>query len=119
MDRLEDLLRRIRDPRECTELLLDAPRAGTRGVARQVAAVLSSLPAVHRELAAHLTAEQHSGMPAVAELVRRVGALELLLLSLAEQQTKETRHGFLGRGPRGRRQNRTRGFPDVGRLALP
>ena len=50
MDRLEDLLRRIRDPRECTELLLDAPRAGARGVARQVAAVLSSLPAAHREL---------------------------------------------------------------------
>ena len=91
MDRLEDLLRRIRDPRECTELLLDAPRAGARGVARQVAAVLSSLPAVHGELAALALAER-GGMAAVGELVRRVGALELLLLSLAGRQKKESRH---------------------------
>jgi hypothetical protein len=113
MDRLEDLLRRIRDPRECTELLLDAPRAGVRGVARQVAAVLSSLPAVHRELG---TAPGQ--LTAVGELVRHLGALELLLLSLAEQQRKESRHGFLGRGVRGRRQARARGIRDVGRVAL-
>jgi hypothetical protein len=113
MDRLEDLLRRIRDPRECTELLLDAPRAGARGVARQVAAVLSSLPAVHRELSTEPTR-----LAAVGDLVRHVGALELLLLSLAEQQRKESRHGFLGRGIRGRRQARARGVRDVGRMAV-
>jgi hypothetical protein len=98
MDGLEDLLRRIRDPRECTELLLDAPRAGRRGVARQVAAVLSSLPAVHRELAVELTAEP-GRRAAVGELVRRVGALELVLLSLAGQQERRVdralrRQGF-------------------------
>jgi hypothetical protein len=118
MDRLDDLLRRIRDPRECTELLLDAPRAGARGVARQVAAVLSSLPDVHRELAADLVA-QPDRKAAVGELVRRVGALELLLLSLAEQQKRESRYGFLGRGARARRQARARGLRDVGRLAVP
>ena len=96
MDRLEDLLRRIRDPRECAELLLDAPRAGARGVARQVAAVLFSLPAVHRELGA-----EPARRTAVEELVRRVGTLELVLLGVAEQQ-RESRHGFLGRGARGR-----------------
>ena len=50
MDRIEDLLRRIRDPRECVELLLAAPRQDVGSVAHQLAAVLSSLPAVHREL---------------------------------------------------------------------
>src|SRR5947209_7854634 len=110
MDRLEHLLRRIRDPRECAELLLDARRAGTRGVARQVAAVLSSLPAVHRELGAEPTRRA-----AVEELVRCVGTLELVLLSLAEQQ-RESRHGFLGRGAAARRQTRARGVLDVGRL---
>jgi hypothetical protein len=117
MDRLEDLLRRIRDPRECTELLLDAPRAGARGVARQLAAVLSSLPAVHRELGTEPRTESGRLM-AVGDLVRHVGALELLLLSLAEQQRKESRHGFLGRGVRSRRQARARGIRDVGRVAL-
>jgi hypothetical protein len=113
MDRLEDLLRRIRDPRECGELLLDAKRSETRGVARQVAAVLSSLPAVHRELDA-----APGRLAAVGELVRRVGALELLVLSVAEKYTKESRHGFLGRNVGHRRQARARRIRDVGRLAL-
>src|SRR4051812_50226988 len=50
MDRIEDLLRRIRDPRACVELLLAAPGADAGHVAQQLAAVLSSLRAVHREL---------------------------------------------------------------------
>ena len=46
MDRIEKLLRRIRDPRACVELLLVAPWADAGKVAQQLAAVLSSLPAV-------------------------------------------------------------------------
>jgi len=45
MDRIETLLRRIRDPRACVELLLAAPGADAGKVAQQLAAVLSSLPA--------------------------------------------------------------------------
>jgi hypothetical protein len=78
MDRLEDLLRRIRDPRACVELLLTAPGEDAGHVAQQLAAVLSSLPAVHRELGA-----APGRAPAIEELVRRVGGLELLLLQLA------------------------------------
>src|SRR5919204_5510028 len=81
MDRIEDLLRRIRDPRECYELLLAAPREDARSVARQLAAVLSSLPAVHRELG-----EQSVRLAAVGELVRQVGLLELLLLKTADRK---------------------------------
>ena len=80
MDRIEDLLGRIRDPRECHELLLAAPVEDAYGVARQLAAVLSSLPAVHRELGA-----SSARAPAVEELVRRIGGLELLLLKIACQ----------------------------------
>jgi hypothetical protein len=78
MDRIENLLRRIRDPRACVELLLAAPGADAGKVAQQLAAVLSSLPAVHSELG---SLPGHA--PAVQELVRRVGGLELLLLDLA------------------------------------
>jgi hypothetical protein len=81
MDRIEDLLRRIREPRECVELLLAARREDAGHVAQQLAAVLSSLPAVHRELGAG-----PGRTPAVEELVRRVGGLELLLLELACHQ---------------------------------
>ena len=88
MDRIEDLLRRIHDPRECVELLLAAPRADAGNVARQLAAVLSSLPAVHRELAG-----AHGGL-AVEELVRRVGGLELLLLNVAGRKFRAG--GFSG-----------------------
>jgi hypothetical protein len=78
MDRIENLLHLIRDPRACVELLLAAPGEDAGHVAQQLAAVLSSLPAVHRELGAS------SGRgPAVEELVRRVGGLELLLLDIA------------------------------------
>src|SRR5205823_1543183 len=112
MDRLEDLLRRIRDPRECHELLLGAPRGDARSVASQLAAVLSSLPAVHREL---------GGEPrcpaAVAELVRRVGVLELLLLKLAGQ-SKESSHGTRARGVGAHRATRAGGIPGLGRVAL-
>ena len=80
MDRIEDLLSRIRDPRSCVELLLGARDGDAGGVARQLAAVLSSLPAVHRELGG-----SPGRAPAVEELVRRVGGLELLLLDLASQ----------------------------------
>jgi hypothetical protein len=78
MDRIEDLLRRIRDPRACVELLLAAPGEDAGHVAQQLAAVLSSLPAVHRELGG-----SPARTPAVEELVRRVGGLELLLLDIA------------------------------------
>jgi hypothetical protein len=81
MDRIEDLLRRIRDPRACVELLLAAPGADAGHVAQQLAAVLSSLPAVHRELGG-----SSAPAPAVEELVRRVGGLELLLLDIASQR---------------------------------
>jgi hypothetical protein len=50
-------------------------------VAQQLAAVLSSLPAVHRELG-----DSPARAPAVEELVRRVGGLELLLLDIASQR---------------------------------
>jgi hypothetical protein len=78
MDRIENLLRRIRDPRACVELLLAARGEHAGHVAQQLAAVLSSLPAVHRELGA-----SPGRAPAVEELVRRVGGLELLLLDIA------------------------------------
>ncbi|HET7670556.1 MAG TPA: hypothetical protein VFK84_09125 [Burkholderiales bacterium] len=78
MDRIEDLLRRIRDPRECVELLLAAPREDVSGIAGQLAAVLSSLPAVHRELA-----DAPERLPSAGELVRRLGRLELLMLNAA------------------------------------
>jgi hypothetical protein len=81
MDRIENLLRRIRDPRACVELLLAAPGEDAGHVAQQLAAVLSSLPAAHRELG---TAPGRG--PAVEELVRRVGGLELLLLDIARQR---------------------------------
>ena len=87
MDRLDNLLDRIRDPRACVELLLAAPGEAAGHVGQQLAAVLSSLPAVHRELGA-----APGRAPAVEELVRRVGGLELLLLDLA-CQVKEPRHG--------------------------
>src|SRR5581483_7035663 len=41
MDRLDNLLSRIRDPRQIADLLLGAPREAA-GAARQLAAVLSS-----------------------------------------------------------------------------
>ena len=85
MDRIEDLLRRIRDARECHELLLAAPVEDAYGVARQLAAVLSSLPAVHRELG-----DEPGRLAAVAELVRRVGVLELLLLNLAGKRRSQS-----------------------------
>ena len=117
MDRIEDLLRRICDPRECHELLLVAPVEDARSVARQLAAVLSSLSAVHRELG-----EQPGRLPAVEELVRRVGVLELLLLNLAGrrriQSEGELAHGTRAQGARRRRPARAGGIRDVGRLAL-
>src|SRR5258707_12349575 len=113
MDRLEDLLRRIRDPRECYELLLAAPGADAGSVASQLAAVLSSLPAVHRELG-----EATSCPAAVAELVRRVGVLELLLLNLPRQPKGESVHGHGARGARVRRSDRAGGLPDLGGMAL-
>jgi hypothetical protein len=88
MDRLENLLSRIRDPRELSDLLLGAPRADAAAVARQLAAVLSSLPALHRELGAE---PRH--LPAVAELARQLGRLELLALNAAGHRTEERRHG--------------------------
>jgi hypothetical protein len=42
MDRIEDLLRRCRDPRSCLELLLAACGEDARRVAGQLGAVLSS-----------------------------------------------------------------------------
>ena len=65
-----------RDPRECAELLLDAKRADTRRVARQVAAVLSSLPTVHREL----DAEPGRLADPKPESFERVASLVLLAL---------------------------------------
>ena len=44
MDRLEELLHRVREPRKCAELLLGAPDAVAVAVAQQPAAVLFSLP---------------------------------------------------------------------------
>jgi hypothetical protein len=81
MDRIEDLLGRIRDPRCCAELLLGARRAQTRSIGGQLAAVLFSLPAVHRELG-----DEPGRLAAVGELVRRLGVLELLLLHAAGQR---------------------------------
>jgi hypothetical protein len=81
MDRIEDLLHRIRDPRECVELLLAAPREDVCGIAGQLAAVLSSLPAVHRELS-----DAPARLAAAGELVRRLGRLELLMLNAAGHQ---------------------------------
>jgi hypothetical protein len=49
MDRTEDLPRRIREPRDCVELLLAAPHGTARSVAPRLGAVLFSLPAVHRK----------------------------------------------------------------------
>ena len=49
MDRIEDLLHFIRNPRRFADVLLGAP-AGHAAAARRLAAVPSSLPAVHREL---------------------------------------------------------------------
>jgi hypothetical protein len=94
MDRIEDLLLRIRDPHDCADLLLGAQRADTRGVASQLAAVLSALPAAHREL------DQGASLPgagqgATRELVRRLGGLELLLMHLASHPrggSHATRH---------------------------
>jgi len=86
MDRLDDLLRRVREPRECSELLLGAP-AEAAAVARQLAAILSSLPAVHQELG-----EARARLPAVAQLVRSVGLLELLLLKAAAHRNGESFH---------------------------
>jgi hypothetical protein len=86
MDRIEDLLHRIRDPRTCADLLLGAGRTEARGVAGQLAAVLSALPAAHRELELRETRGASfpgAGQGATRELVRRVGALELLLMHLA------------------------------------
>ena len=81
MDRIEDLLSRIRDPRTCVELLLAAPGKDAGHVAQQLAAVLSSLPAAHRELGG-----SPARVPAVEELVRRIGGLELLLLDIASHE---------------------------------
>lgn len=81
MDRIEDLLRRIRDPRECAELLLAARRKDVSGIAGQLAAVLSSLPAVHRELG-----DAPARLASAGELVRRLGRLELLMLNAAGHQ---------------------------------
>lgn len=47
MDRLEELLPRLREPRKCAELLLGAPAANAVAVAQQLAAVPFSLPAAH------------------------------------------------------------------------
>ena len=117
MDRIEDLLGRIRDPRECNELLLAAPVEDAYGVARQLAAVLSSLSAVHRELG-----EEPGRLVAVEELVRRVGVLELLLLNLAGQRRSqsegESAHGTRAEGTRRPRAARARGIRDMGRMAL-
>jgi hypothetical protein len=97
MDRIEDLLHRIRDPRQCAELLLRARRADARGVAGQLAAVLSALPAAHRELEHEAT--RGASLPGAGqgtlELVRRLGGLELLLMQLAaeaEGGSRGTRH---------------------------
>src|SRR5204862_512266 len=83
-------------------------------VARLLAAVLSSVSAVHRELG-----EQPGRLPAVEELVRRVGVLELLLLNLAGrrriQSEGELAHGTRAQGIRRRRPARAGGIRDVGR----
>src|SRR5882672_4867504 len=113
MDRLEALLDLIRDPHGCHELLLGASGQEARGVARQLAAVLSSLPAVHRE-----RGEQPGRLPAVAELVRRVGVLELLLLKLAVLGKTESTHGTRAQAVRRSRPARAGGIRGVGRLAV-
>jgi hypothetical protein len=95
MDRIEDLLHRIRDPRACAELLLGARRVDARGVAGQLAAVLSALPAAHRELDQGETRGASlpgAGQGATRELVRRLGGLELLLMHLAAH-TQGGSHG--------------------------
>jgi hypothetical protein len=117
MDRIDDLLRRIRDPRGCHELLLAASAGDARGVARQLAAVLSFLPAVHRELG-----EEPGRLAAVGELVRRVGVLELLLLNLAGQSRSpskgESAHATRAPGARRRDPARAGRIRNVGRMAL-
>jgi hypothetical protein len=111
MDRMEDLLRRIREPRACVELLLAAPGASTGQVAQQLAAVLSCLPAVHAELGA-----SPGRTPAVEELVRRVGGLELLLLELA-CHVKEPAHGIVRRDDRSPHSAAVSRLRDVGWVA--
>jgi hypothetical protein len=113
MDRIEDLLRRVRDPRECYELLLAAPAEDARGVARQLAAVLSSLPAVHRELG-----DEPGRLAAVGDLVRRVGVLELLLLNLAGKSNGESAYGIHAQHARHRPAARGGWIRSLGRLAL-
>jgi hypothetical protein len=86
MDRIEDLLHRIRDPHACADLLSGARGAEARGVAGQLAAVLSALPAAHRELEHRET--RGASFPGAAqgatrELVRLLGRLELVLMHLA------------------------------------
>jgi hypothetical protein len=117
MDRIENLLRRIRDPRSCAELLLGAGPVEARGVAGQLAAVLSALPAAHREL------DQGAGLPgagqgAVRELMRRLGGLELLLMRLAAGPRGDfngSRHPSAG----DHRAARARWVHGLGRLDLP
>jgi hypothetical protein len=111
MDRIDDLLVKIRDPRACGELLLAAPGESAGHVAQQLAAVLSSLPAVHRELG-----ESSSRAPAVEELVRRIGGLELLLLDIA-CHLKEPHHGRVRLDDGHRHPDRARGLRRMGSLA--
>jgi hypothetical protein len=111
MDRLEELLRHVREPRACAELLLGAP-AEAAAVARQLAAVLFSLPAVHQELG-----EQRVRLPAVAELVRRVGLLELLLLKAAAHRSGESLHANHPSDARLHRPARGRRLRNPGRVA--
>jgi hypothetical protein len=110
MDRLEHLLGSIHDPRRCAELLLRAAPEDAVAVARQVAAVLSSLPAVHRELGAAAASQ-----PAIGELVRRLGLLELLVLKTAGDGTEEAFHGTAARGTLDRRPARAGRLRGLGR----
>jgi hypothetical protein len=112
MDRIDDLLRRIRDPRACVELLLAAPREDAGRVAQQLAAVLSSLPAAHREMG-----DAPARTPAVEELVRRVGGVELLLLQLA-CHLKESDHGIVHHDDRRPHPARLGGLRGLGWMAL-
>lgn len=75
-------LRRIRDCGALASVLKCADGSERRWLGRQIANVLSTLPAAQAELAAH---SQRVNLPQLQELVRQAGMLETVVLELSSR----------------------------------
>ena len=78
-------LQRIRDCSALASILRAADGAERRWLGRQIANLLSALPAAQTELSLHSTRAQ---LPELQELVRRVGMLETVVLELSRERVE-------------------------------